>query len=370
MKFKSLAAALVAALLTGVATADPPKAFEVTPGFKIEKGFTVTPPMAVPTAPAPAEKAPVADADDPVWFSCRITVDHGNGNGSAGSGTPVWSGDGKTLVLTNAHVVPRSDSTKPLKVIVAGRTFVARYVEGSEVLTLGPGSIHVKGPDLALLEIDAEIGHVELAADVPPVGAQVWQFGYGGRQLNQGAVIKSGTVRANQFVEPTLFTDLSSISGDSGSGVFNTAGELCGVTWGGDPVKGDHCAVELGTVKGFLDRPLLAKLFPRFAAKASARREAREAARETAKLPPPMEAPPKVERKGPVDPKLASPAAGTPKAAPEVKKAPRGAGQPPPPPGEGWQWDEKRKVYWKWVETPRSGNAGNCPNGKCPNPRP
>jgi hypothetical protein len=397
MKFKFLAAALVAALLTGVVSADPPKAFEVTPGFQVEKGFTVAPPMRVPMAPEPKAKekcadcvdckcppgkcpdcaAPVANAD-PLWFACRVIVDRGGGVGASGSGTPISCENGKTVIVTNAHVVPKHQADRPIKVQVSGREFAAKYIDGSEVEEyLGPQGEHmvrVLGPDLALLSIDAEIGHVELADEPAPVGVQVWQFGYGGQNLGAGPTLKSGTVVRSNHVEPTLVSTIDTISGDSGSGVFNTRGELVGVTWGGASDRTAACAVELGTVRKFAGRPLAARLFPRLAARA----EAKRAARELAALPPASAKPPVVERKGPIDPKLAKPGvnapkpatppASPPKATPAVPQAPFGSGVPPAPAGEGWQWDAQRRVWWKFADGGVSG--GNCPNGKCPTATP
>lgn len=422
MKFKFLAATLIAALMTGVVSADPPKAFEVTPGFKVEKGFSVVaPPLTVPmvpVAPEPKAKEKCVDCDDckcgpdcgcaakadPLWFAARVMVDNGNGTGSAGSGTPISCENGKTVFVTNAHVVPKNKASQPITITVSGRKFKAKYLDGSEVefFTRSDGThgCKVHGPDLAFLEVEGELGHVELADDIARPGDQVWQFGYGGVPLNyNGPTIKSGIVNKTTFVEPTLACDLQSISGDSGSGLFNTRGELVGVTWGGNsnPTVHECVAVELTTVRAFSKRPVLSKLFPRLAARAEVKREAKAAAEARAKLPPPLAKPPVVERKGPIDPKLAAPgkdakppAKGPAKATPDcpdgkcptVPQAPYGSGIPPKPPGEGWQWDAAKKQWWKWSTPPNAAPpsfslppsyslppAGGCPNGRCPSPQ-
>ena len=414
---KKFLPAVLLLFAAGAVLADdaPPLKFEVTPGFRI-----------APNEPAKsADKAKCKDCDDckcpdgacpdcpvalakqdPVWFACRIVVDHGNGTGAAGSGTPVGFENGKTLVLTNAHVVPKHDKDKKITVVAGGRKFPATYVEGSEVQILNPKQIKVLGPDLCLLAVDAKLGYVEIADEAPPIGGQVWQFGYGGTQFDEGPTVRSGLVMKDTFVEPTMLVDMASISGDSGSGLFNQYGELCGVTWGGSydedaygrRYNQKHLSVEVGTVKTFLGRPLLSKLFPRLAERAAARRAAREAA----KYPAPSAKPPVVERKGPVDPKLAKPDPKAPKpkdppkaapanpTCPDCPTAPFGSGQPPKPPGDGWQWDPARKVWWKWSTPPGynapapakpptsigepwgpfsiTPEAGGCQNGRCPSP--
>ncbi len=227
---------------------------------------------------------PLLGADSATWFACRVVVDHGNGTTAHGSGTPVWSEGGKTTILTNSHVVPAADKDRPISIMVDGKTYPARYLEGSQVLDTGPNSIKVLGPDLALLEIDVEIGYVELADSVPPVDSQVWQFGFGGVRPGQGPTTKSGFVsNSNHYVDPILTSTIASVNGDSGSGIFNTAGELCGVTWGGS--RGECFAVEIVTVRQFLGRKLLAKLFPKLMARLAVRRNA-------LKLPAPSKIPP------------------------------------------------------------------------------
>lgn len=404
---KNLTAAIVLAVLTtGATAADPPKAFEVGKGYSLEKGFSLTP-DAVPMAPAPTKKpdcdcgpgckcppgacpscevakksaksdCPECDAlknKDPLWFACRVVLDNGDGTGSAGSGTPISCENGKTVIVTNAHVVPKHKKNQPITVHVSGRKFPATYRDGSEVTyytdpETGKPMVKVHGDDLAFLEIDAELGYVELADEAPKIGEQVWQFGYGGAQMNEGPIVKFGTVLPSNHVEPTMVNTIHSVSGDSGSGVFNTRGELVGVTWGSNETKLTACAVPLESVRKFSGRPLLSKLFPRLSERAAAKREARAAA----KAPPALSKPPEVPRQGKIDPKLAAPGkdAPKPKADPPkaVPQAPFGSGIPPAPPGEGWQWDAQRRVWWKFSTPPVQGGvqgeAGSCPNGKCP----
>ncbi len=359
-KFKLLAWSLVATLFGTAYAADTPPKFDVQPGFKVTSE--------APPAKAAEDAKPDADAKlDPTWFACRICVDHGNSK-ACGSGTPVHCEDGKTTILTNAHVVPLADKDKPITVVVAGRSYTAKYLEGSEVVNVGPNQIEVKGPDLCLLQIDYEIGHVALAEEPVPVGGQVWQFGYGGVQVNQGPTVKSGIVVKSRYSETVLTSTLNTVSGDSGSGVFNTRGELCGVTWGSDG-QSQQMAVEVTTVRTFLARTPLKTLFPRLAARIAARK----AARELSKLPPPMPEAPAIGRNGPCDPKLVAPATGAPKASPPATAAP-GATQPSTnapvgsgqPGTAGWQYDARRGVWWKW-NTPGVGSAPNqvCPPGGC-----
>ncbi len=382
---KKIFSAVLVLLVAGVGSAQQPQ-FVVTPGFDIQPNGLKAAPCCEcgPGCGCPVGVCPGGcQTPDQTWFACRVVVSNGDGTGNAGSGTPVHCEGGKTTVLTNAHVVPKGDAHKPIHVYVGGRKFKARYIDGSEVIQVDATTIKTLGPDLALLEVDAELGHVEIADEAPSVGSQVWQFGYGGTRFDEGPTVKGGLVREHKYAVPMLSSSLPSVSGDSGSGLFNTRGELCGVTYGGSATLGNY-AIETGTVRSFMGRPLLAKLFPKMASRMQSRREARAAAN----LPPPMQAPPSVERKGPVDPKLAKPAEGAPKPkAPTV--APFGSGTPPKPAGEGWQYDPVRKTWWKW-ETPKGFSSpappvapapsakpgsfnvvpGDCPNGLCPKQQP
>ncbi len=329
MKKNFLAALLAAVAFAGaVVGQDAASPFNVTPGFRVSTN--------------PAQAAPAAEKRDPLWFACHVAVKINERSGAAGSGTPVAVEGGKTLVLTNAHVVPRHYANLPITVTAAGKTYPARYVDGAVVRPTKPGFIEVEGTDLCILEIDADIGGVKIADADPAVGSDVWQYGYGGTQPGDRPTTKSGVVVANDYNQPTLTSTLSSVSGDSGSGVFNAAGELVGVTWGGG--DGTHHGVPVREVKKFLGGSLLRKLFPGLMGRVDERRADRAEAKEA--------------REG-----AKAEAGRATKAEPANKPA-----------GEGWQWDPAKKLWWRngIVNPIPKASPGvfnidpNCPTGQCP----
>lgn len=347
-----LAAGLILSALCGTAASQEKSRFDVTPGFKI----------------SPAA-APVVNLADP-WYACRISVRLVDAT-SYGSGTLLAAENGKTVVLTNAHVV--RDNANPISVHLNGKTYPAKYVIGSVVTDLpadpvtGTQGIHVDGPDLAVLEVDADLGGVTLADDVPAVGETVFQMGYGG-STDGKPVMRSGVVIKEKF-SGRLNSTIPSVQGDSGCGVFNKDGQLVGVTFGGTGTV--SLAETVTTVRTYVlqsDKKFV--LFPRLRARLEAAREARAQRRAEAAQPAP-------EWSFDQAPKAAQP-------------APRGDGVPPRPPGDGWQWDATRKLWWKWVTPPLSrpvtsvgqpyfppGSGfqilppqANCPTGTCPLQKP
>jgi hypothetical protein len=153
-----------------------------------------------------------------------------------GTGTVVASGAGKSKILTNAHVAV--DDTLPLFVLRGDRKFPATYLAGSRVTHFrfadGGRGVRLDGPDLALLEVAAELPVAAVAAADPAPGTRVrlWGHGTGFDTTLAGAVLDSGRIAV-----PTLLTSLGTRSGDSGSGVFDADGKLVGVCWGGDGKK-------------------------------------------------------------------------------------------------------------------------------------
>ncbi len=359
-----LGLAALALAVPAVKAADPPP-FSVTPGF------VVTPPAAKAKAagcgctdctcdpgdcPGQCVTSRLAAAN-PRWFAVKITVElapdaQGNRRYAIGSGTPIHCEGGKTLILTNAHVA-RQDRGGFKVHVPDGGTYAARRVDGSNVTDTTDAAGRVvdlsfDGPDLAFLEVDAELGRVQIAAGAPAPGDTVWQFGYGG---GVGPTVKSGTVyvpRTNQPVQPTLCSTIDCIQGDSGSGVFNKDGHLVAVSHltsyrdaYGRPTGPTHMAIPVATVRAFAaSRTVLQRLFPRLADRMQA-------------------------REGKVDPLSPPPAAPAPKAAPAAPKA-AAPSDPFNLAADGWTY--RGNGVWTKV-TGVAGNAASpCPNGQCPAP--
>jgi S1-C subfamily serine protease len=229
------------------------------------------------TAGEPKQASPT----DP-WYSAHVQVDLGGGATTHGSGTLIGCEDGRSLILTNAHVC--ESAQHPVTCTIAGRTYPARYEEGSTVSYVTPTQIRVDGPDLCVLSIAADLDYVQVAESLPAEGAAVWQCGFGG---GVGPTLRRGYATANRCAEPTLTSTIPTIQGDSGSGVFDSAGSLVGVTWGA--AEGTSYAVHVTTVHRFLLRDRLRAAFPRLAARVGAR-HAPQAPRGTLSAPAPIPA--------------------------------------------------------------------------------
>jgi S1-C subfamily serine protease len=232
---------------------DPPKAYDSPP-----KAYDKSPPKAVG-----ATKSTAVDAGEAYWFAARVTVEL-DGKTNVGSGTTLAHEGGRALVLTNAHVVPRAAKGGVITVAIRGRDYPATYVAGSVVDRLSETQIRVNGPDLALLEIEADLpGGASLRTEPLAAGESVYHWGYGGSKDNK-PVMRNGVLVESKVVG-SLATTAGSEPGDSGAGVFDTHGRLVGVVWGGS--SSEDYAVGLLAVGEFVSGGLPQKRFPLFADK-------------------------------------------------------------------------------------------------------
>jgi len=198
---------------------------------------------------------------------------------------------------------------------------VYRYDDGKPYIT----PVHVVGKateaDLALVTLCYELPAVEIADSIPAEGTPVYCYGFGGTDPDNTTkpAAKSGRIASNfmrygnswlTFHDVTRHT-IPIIQGDSGSGLFNSNGELVGVTHGVEDETGIAQAVRIDTVQSFtLTTVQRHQRFPRLHARLS---------------------------KKPAAP-----------AAPKVPAAPAAPVTPPAAP---------------------SFQAGGCPGGKCPAPQ-
>lgn len=145
---------------------------------------------------------------------CVVRVNVGT---AGGSGTVIASEDGKSLVLTNQHVAAHAGN---VSVNHKGKDFNATLLSTNA------------GDDLALLLVDVELPAAVMADAEPDVGTEVEQWGYDWR--GQGKWIhKTGKYKGvTNFTSEAIETSIESISGDSGCGIFNKAGQLVAVNWG------------------------------------------------------------------------------------------------------------------------------------------
>jgi len=276
------AAILAIAMLTNSAFAAPPRLAEAgPPSIKLE-----------PRARSIAES------------SVYISVDLGNGGSAHGTGTAIAAENGRTLILTNAHVVPSAAHPITVTYWSEGKpwTSPATYIDGSSVDDVGPNLIRVNGPDLALLSIAADLPPVEIADAIPVEGEAVSLYGFGGTGSQVYPRHKPGQILAETnwrttAGDPIVRVSIESTHGDSGSAILNDRGQLVAVLWGGG-------AVRLDTVYTFTAVKLRGPgLFPRLQAKLAAKKIAKAAAA----APPKPTPPPAVKSPEPAKPAAADP---------------------------------------------------------------
>lgn len=206
--------------------------------------------------------APLAAGDDKFWWAAKVTVETAAGT-SAGSGTPVYAANGKTLVLTNAHVVRPAWAGDKITVSVQGKEYPAAWVDGSDVVELGATptarTIRIDGPDLCVLAVDATLTVTKVARELPRPGTRVCQWGYGG-SADGLPVRRMGELVGEEGAD--IRTAYLSVPGDSGSGVFADDVGLVGVQSRVWREGGVSLAVSLAEVRKFLTRPKVVKAFP------------------------------------------------------------------------------------------------------------
>jgi S1-C subfamily serine protease len=241
----------------------------------VMSGNANEPPSVKGTPPAIRAAEPVATPL--AQSSVYITVDLGGGSSAHGTGTVIASEGAKSLILTNAHVVPSGDRPISVTYWCDRRPWVspATYLGGSAVVDIGPHLIDVRGPDLALLLLDcAALPAVEIAGTLPATGDPVSLYGFGGASsvapLHKAGRVLSDDRSYTTAGDPIARTSISTVNGDSGAGILNEAGQLVAVHWG-------HGAVRLDTVHAFVVRSLRdrAGLFSRLRDRLAARKIAK-----------------------------------------------------------------------------------------------
>lgn len=221
---------------------------------KVETALGIKAAESPKAAPKSAE-GPAKGYASPAAGTVTVDVPTGPGVGDRGTGAVVWSEGGVSLIVTNKHVVSGKQSPTALTVTInsTGAKHQARFVGWSD-----------EG-DAALLEVVAELPCVTIG-NTASVGERVTHYGNTtGPQTGQ-IVSYSGNVTAMvyQWSGPVMNTNYASASGDSGSGVFNSRGELVGVHWGGG--TDTRVAVPVYVVRTMLKR-LVANRMPRLAAR-------------------------------------------------------------------------------------------------------
>jgi S1-C subfamily serine protease len=148
------------------------------------------------------------------------------------------------LILTNKHVAP--DAAR-VWVVAADRDGHKRRYD-AKFLAANAGEA-----DLALVVADLPTPAVRLAARGPADGDLLRHFGKAtGPQ--EGKVVRRLTYATPERLVGVQTATLS-VVGDSGAGMVNARGELCGVLWGSEVKEAENslsCPVEF--VRPFLKR--------------------------------------------------------------------------------------------------------------------
>lgn len=266
------------------------------------------PPAVKGTPPAIRAAEPVAA--NIAHASVYITVQHADGS-AHGTGTVIAAENGRSLILTNAHVVPSGRNRITVTYWCDRRPWTqeATYLGGSSVDDIGPSLIRVNGPDLAMLSVNADLMPVEIADAIPAVGDSVRLYGFGGTTSVVSPTLKSGRVLREDGSQttagdPIARTSIATVNGDSGAGILDAEGRLVAVHWGGG-------AVRLDTVHAFTVQVLERKgLFAKLRARLAARRIAKAVAAAFAQEPPAVRAPQPAPAPAPIPAAFASPCPG------------------------------------------------------------
>jgi hypothetical protein len=172
-----------------------------------------------PPSQAPGRAPPAANVPQNA-VAASVRVDMAGGFG--GSGTHVGNG----CFITNRHVTGYDTGKAGSVTFPTGHSYsvtVSAVCDYADMACLTTNDVR-------------DEPYVSLAAAATPRGGEVYQAGYpasNGRRLHT----KHGTMIGEVKVEWGRSDDIAMTcsSGDSGSGIFNSRGELCGVLWGGQP---------------------------------------------------------------------------------------------------------------------------------------
>lgn len=161
-------------------------------------------------------------------------------------------GGQEALVVTNRHVLPSPPRQgERIGVTLPGDTQTVRtatWIAADATADLAACVV--------LMPSGVRVPVVPLSAQRPAAGANVMQIGYPGMigpRAHRG-IVRGYNGRTNTGANVWSLT-LETRSGDSGSGIFDSAtGSLVGLVWGGDPTQqADTTAVGLEDISRFIE---------------------------------------------------------------------------------------------------------------------
>lgn len=158
----------------------------------------------------------------------------------------------EALIVTNRHVLPSPPRQgERIGVTLPGDTQTVRTATW-----LAADVTADLAACVVLMPLGVRVPVVPLSAQRPAAGATVMQIGYPGMvgpRAHRG-IVRGYNGRTNTGANVWSLT-LETRSGDSGSGIFDSAtGSLVGLVWGGDPTQqADTTAVGLEDISRFIE---------------------------------------------------------------------------------------------------------------------
>lgn len=151
--------------------------------------------------------------NDPIYNAASVMIPN------VASGVIVHVEGVKALVITAQHCIADGKFNGEVSI---------RFVDG-KIVTGHVVRVQNSGDDLAaiLIPADDKTAAVKVAKTAPPIGAAVTQCGYTGAEPGKGPYQRRGTVE--KYEGPFVYLSLKVNGGDSGSGVFNSDKQLCGI---------------------------------------------------------------------------------------------------------------------------------------------
>lgn len=200
--------------------------------------YVVTINGAVAPPPRPPDKPPAVPEGrlDPMRARVRLSVPAEGGRSYGCSGTVIRPRQpgGKWQMLSAAHCIPGGKTEGTIRT-TDDRSFRVRLLVAD------------RRADIAwfeILEPPADLWYADLAREVPAVGTPIWHAGYG---VDRPGNTERGTIRRGERADGMIEMDISTSSGDSGTGFFHdkngqVVAVLYGVQWEGrGPVSIGGC---------------------------------------------------------------------------------------------------------------------------------
>lgn len=176
----------------------------------------------------PLHEAHAALTADYKAASYRVWID-GEGGGSG-------VGIGPHYILTNSHVVNHRSGDWVIIGSGRGERFSGHCI------------CHDDARDMAIIQVaDREVDYMAVASGDLAVGDDAWEFGFGPSGIineRSGKVTEVGRYKVEAGGVPIVAFSFPVEHGDSGSGVFNSRGEIAGVIFAVDGNSAQGIGIE------------------------------------------------------------------------------------------------------------------------------